>query len=211
MVPHSFIGSAGPMPFGVIGPRLARAQRLAAFFTLALFALGNLVPGDAIARAVKARVKKARRESGVASYYGPEFYHRLTASGERFDPKQLTAAHRSLPFGTRVRVTNLDNGRRVVVRINDRGPYKKGRVLDLSPAAAKRLGFAGQGLARVRLDVLTRLPASYWSRVADGDPPAPHSPARSHAHSNALVGSSTTRGAGAAWTSSHCPEATTAA
>ena len=173
MVPHPLIGSVLAPSVGPLGPRLARAQRLAAFFALALFVLGNIVPGDAIAGSVKARVKKARRESGVASYYGREFYHRPTASGERFDPKDLTAAHRTLPFGTRVRVTNLANGRRVVVRINDRGPFKKGRVLDVSPAAARKLGFASQGLARVRLDVLSKLPASYWSRVADAGAPKP--------------------------------------
>src|SRR5262245_15335983 len=121
MLPHS-LGSAAAPRGHALGGRLARAQRLAALLTLALFALGPALPGDAIARAVKARVQKAKRESGWASYYGPEFYHRRTASGERFDPKQMTAAHRTLPFGTRVRVTNLENGKRVVVRINDRGP-----------------------------------------------------------------------------------------
>jgi len=208
MVPHLVLGSVFSPGAGLLGPRLARAQRLAAFCSLALLVLGSAVPGDAIASSVRARMKKARRESGVASYYGPEFYHQRTASGERFDPKQLTAAHRTLPFGTRVRVTNLDNGRRVVVRINDRGPFKKGRVLDLSPAAASKLGFSAQGLARVRLDVLTKLPSSYWSRVANGDPPPPR--ALPGAHSNARAGSSTTRGAGAACTRSHAPEATTA-
>ncbi len=76
-----------------------------------------------------------------------------TASGELFYPGKLTAAHRSLPFGTIVRVTNLRNGRTVIVRINDRGPFNKGRVIDLTPAAAHQLGFSG--LAPVRLDVLT--------------------------------------------------------
>jgi rare lipoprotein A len=152
------------------GPRLARAQRFAALLTLSLFTQGALVPGDAIARAVKSRAAKARRESGWCSYYGREFFHRRTASGERMDPNQLTAAHRSLPFGTRVRVTNLDNGRRVVVRINDRGPFKKGRVLDVTPAAARQLGFANAGLAHVRLDVLGKLPAGYATLM---DAPAP--------------------------------------
>src|SRR5437773_302306 len=156
MVPHSFIGSFVAPGSGALGPRLARAQRLAAFFALALLVLGNAVPGDAIASSVRARMKKARRESGVASYYGPGFYHHLTASGERFDPKKLTAAHRSLPFGTRVRVTNIRTGRSVVVRITDRGPYFKGRILDLSYAAARRLGLATCGLGRVRLHILRR-------------------------------------------------------
>ena len=161
MLPHSIFGSTLRARPTALGVRLARAQRLAAFVTLSLFVLGNAVPGDAIASSAKARMKKARRESGFASFYGPEFNHRRTASGERFDPKRLTAAHRTLPFGTRVRVTNLENGRRVVVRINDRGPFKKGRVLDLSPAAARRLGFTAQGITRVRLDVLSKLPASH--------------------------------------------------
>jgi rare lipoprotein A len=91
---------------------------------------------------------------GVASYYGREFAGRRTASGERYDPHRLTAAHRSLPFGTRVRVTNLDNGRSVVVRVNDRGPQRRDRILDVSSRAAQRLGFASAGLARVRIDPL---------------------------------------------------------
>jgi rare lipoprotein A (peptidoglycan hydrolase) len=100
------------------------------------------------------RGKKSTHLTGMASFYGSEFAHRRTASGERFDPSQLTAAHRTLPFGTRVRVTNLENGRRVVVRINDRGPYARGRVLDLSRAAARKLGFVSDGVTRVRLEIL---------------------------------------------------------
>ncbi len=157
-----------PAPGSVVcsaSARLARAQRLAAFLTLCLMLLGTFVPGDAVARAVKQRVKQARRESGYASWYGPGFLHRRTANGEWFDPKEMAAAHRTLPFGTRVRVTNLDNGRRVVVRINDRGPYKKGRVIDVTPVVAKRLGFKHEGLTRVRVDVLKR--PKQESRLAD--------------------------------------------
>ena len=165
MLLHCF-GPFVPPPGPRLGVRLARAQRLAAFFVLALLVLGTLVPGDAVARAVKARVKKAKRESGVASYYGPEFAFRRTANGEMFDPKDMTAAHRSLPFNTRIRVTNLANGRRVVLRVNDRGPYRKGRVIDVSYAAAKRLGFAKRGLARVRIDVLSK-DARSGPRMAD--------------------------------------------
>jgi rare lipoprotein A len=175
MLAHACIGSAFSNRAHVPGPRLARAQRFAALLALALLALGALVPGDAIARAVRERAVKARRESGWCSYYGREFFHRRTASGERLDPNQLTAAHRTLPFGTRVRVTNLANGRRVVVRINDRGPFKKGRVLDVTPAVARRLGFAGAGLARVRLDVLDKLPDGYATLM---DAPAPATRAR---------------------------------
>ena len=151
-----------------VSTRLARAQRLVAFLTLSLMLLGSFVPGDAVARAVKKRVKQARRESGYASWYGPGFYHRRTASGEIFNPKELAAAHRTLPLGTRVRVTNLDNGRRVVVRINDRGPYKKNRVIDVTPTVAKRLGFKHDGLTKVRIDVLKH-PKSE-PRLADKEP-----------------------------------------
>ena len=93
-------------------------------------------------------------ETGKASYYGQAHHGKRTASGERFDQHALTAAHRSLPFGTRVRVTNLDNGRQVVVRINDRGPYRRGRIIDLSRAAAAQLGMIEDGIAPVRLETL---------------------------------------------------------
>ena len=92
-------------------------------------------------------------EVGTASYYGRELNGRRTASGEVFDMNELTAAHRTLPFGTRVRVTNLKNGRHTVVRINDRGPFRRGRIIDLSYAAARKLGFVGRGLAKVRIAV----------------------------------------------------------
>ena len=93
-------------------------------------------------------------EVGMASYYGDKHQGRRTANGERFDMHALTAAHRTLPFGTRVEVTNLENGRSVVVRINDRGPFVEGRVIDLSQAAARELRFLGRGTTRVRLKVL---------------------------------------------------------
>ena len=92
--------------------------------------------------------------SGRASWYGPGFHGRRTANGEVFNQNALTAAHRSLPFGTRVRVTNVNNGRSVVVRINDRGPFKGGRVIDLSAAAAHNLGMVHHGVVTVRLEVL---------------------------------------------------------
>jgi rare lipoprotein A len=91
---------------------------------------------------------------GMASWYGPGFDGAYTASGERFNQYDLTAAHRYLPFGTRVRVTNLDNGRSVVVRITDRGPFVGDRVLDLSRGAAQIIGTVGSGVSPVRLDVL---------------------------------------------------------
>ncbi len=93
-------------------------------------------------------------EAGYASWYGEKFHGRSTASGEIFDMNAYTAAHRSLPFGTRVRVTNEDNGRSVLVRINDRGPWVEGRIIDLSYAAAKQLGMLEAGVVRVRLEVL---------------------------------------------------------
>jgi rare lipoprotein A len=91
---------------------------------------------------------------GVASYYGNELAGNRTASGERFDPGQLTAAHRSLPFGSMVRVTNTSNGDSVVVRINDRGPFSRGRVIDVSHAAAREIGMHRSGTARVKLALL---------------------------------------------------------
>ena len=92
--------------------------------------------------------------SGTASYYASKFHGRRTASGERFDMAALTAAHRTLPFGSKVRVTNPANGRSVVVRINDRGPFTRGRMIDVSPAAAERLGLIARGHARVELALL---------------------------------------------------------
>jgi len=93
--------------------------------------------------------------TGRASWYGGKFHGRKTASGERFDKNRLTAAHRTLPFGTRVRVTNLENSRSVVVRINDRGPFgRRKRIIDLSEAAARRLRMISAGVVRVRVEVL---------------------------------------------------------
>lgn len=91
---------------------------------------------------------------GYASWYGPGFHGKQTANGERYNQWATTAAHPSLPFGTRVRVTNLSNGRSTVVRINDRGPYYGGRVIDLSRSAADHLGMTSAGVARVKLQVV---------------------------------------------------------
>ena len=88
---------------------------------------------------------------GVASFYSDE---QMTANGERFNPKALTAAHRSLPFGTRLRVTSVATGRSVTVRINDRGPYVPGRIVDVSYSAAESLGIVGKGIAKVKVDVV---------------------------------------------------------
>lgn len=92
--------------------------------------------------------------SGVASYYASKFHGRRTASGERFDMHAMTAAHRTLPFGSMVRVTNPANGRSVVVRINDRGPFTRGRTIDLSRAAAEEVGIIARGHGTVELALL---------------------------------------------------------
>lgn len=93
-------------------------------------------------------------QTGVASWYGKSHHGRTTANGEKFDMEALTAAHRTLPFGTIVKVTNLSNNRSVNVRINDRGPYVAGRIIDLSARAARDLGIADDGIGRVRLEQL---------------------------------------------------------
>lgn len=93
-------------------------------------------------------------QEGVVSWYGAQFHNRKTASGERFDSGAMTMAHPSLPFGTVARVTNLRNGRSVVVRVNDRGPFVGQRIADLSEAAATEIGMLRKGLAKVRIEVL---------------------------------------------------------
>jgi len=94
------------------------------------------------------------REEGIASYYADEFNGRKTSNGEIFDMNKLTAAHKALPFNSVVKVTNLDNGLSVVVRVNDRGPFVEGRIIDLSLAGARAVGMIGTGTARVSLEVL---------------------------------------------------------
>jgi len=104
--------------------------------------------------------QEVESELGWASWYGEEFQGEPTASGEPFDMNGLTAAHRSLPLGTELKVTNLKNNRSLVVRVNDRGPLIHSRFLDLSMAAAKKLGFFGAGVAKVRAEVVS-YPKSY--------------------------------------------------
>jgi rare lipoprotein A len=94
-------------------------------------------------------------ETGLASWYGPKFHGKLTASGEVFNQEQFTAAHPTLPWGSRVRVTNLDNGKSVEVRINDRGPFRRGRIIDVSRAAARALGMVARGITAVRVEWLS--------------------------------------------------------
>jgi peptidoglycan lytic transglycosylase len=102
------------------------------------------------------RAPGAHAEVGIASYYAESFDGRRTASGTRYDPRALTCAHPSAPFGTRLRVTDLDSGRSVVVTVTDRGPFAPGRVVDLSHAAARALRMLDRGLARVRVERVGR-------------------------------------------------------
>jgi rare lipoprotein A len=147
---------------GAVGTRRsgrARTVVRAAAFAVAVAALAGC------GRGAVARPTPGRPQSGVASWYGPGFHGQPTSSGTIYDQHQLTAAHPSLPLGTRARVTNLDNGRSVEVLVNDRGPFAKGRVIDLSYAAAQQIGMIGPGTARVRIDVVAR-PANGASHVA---------------------------------------------
>ena len=98
--------------------------------------------------------EEVETQRGVASWYGPNFHGKRTASGEIFDQHEMTAASRTLPLGTRVTVTNLANGKKAKVTINDRGPYADGRIIDLSKAAARKLGLLDPGTARVRIEVI---------------------------------------------------------
>jgi rare lipoprotein A len=130
--------------------------------------IGNAKPVTSIAGAPVVKVAKIRTSyslpvavvsqvvSGMASWYGPGFHGGYTANGERFNQYTLTAAHPNLPFGTPVRVTNTYNGRSVIVRINDRGPYSGGRVIDLSKGAAQVIGLVSSGVAPVRLEIMRR-------------------------------------------------------
>ena len=99
------------------------------------------------------------RQEGEASWYGPTFHGKTTANGERYNMLHMTAAHKQLPFNTLVKVTNLHNGMSTVVRINDRGPFLKGRILDLSYAAARALGANSPGVIKIRLEVVGTAPA----------------------------------------------------
>jgi rare lipoprotein A len=98
--------------------------------------------------------RKGVYQVGVASYYGKDFHGRKTANGETYDMYAMTCAHKELPFNTMLLVTNLDNGRQIKVRVNDRGPFVKNRIIDLSKGAAKKIGLIQTGTARVRLEVI---------------------------------------------------------
>src|SRR3954464_10438316 len=121
-------------------------------------------------------------ETGIASWYGPTFYGRPTANGEIYDGNQLTAAHRTLPMPVNVRVTNLDNGKSIIVRVNDRGPYARGRIIDLSKRAAELLDVVQTGTARVRVTYVSRAdlngaqPSETPPEIASALPPVPVRP-----------------------------------
>jgi len=144
---------AGEAPPGTGRPRTALLA-LGALLLLTACA-GRRVPPSASGSPDDSRAASAGWEQvGMASWYGEPFHGRTTASGERYDQEGLTAAHKSLPFGTWVRVENLGNGRSVRVRITDRGPFVDDRIIDLSRAAARSLRLLGPGTARVRLEVV---------------------------------------------------------
>ena len=128
----------------------------AAFLATVSLAIGLSLAGCASKRPAAAPAASGTVQTGAASYYGEAFHGKKTASGEHFDMWDMTAAHPTLAMGTRVRVTNLANRRTVVVRINDRGPYHGGRIIDVSYAAAQKLGMIDSGTARVRVEVLSR-------------------------------------------------------
>jgi rare lipoprotein A len=138
---------------------------------LALLLAGWSVATSASAKAgsQQQRPRKTKVEEGLASWYGREFHGKATASGEAYDMHALTAAHRTLPLGTLVEVKNLENGRSLVARINDRGPVSHRRIVDLSQAAAQELGIDRTGVARVRLTVVGApgdpAPRRYWIEV----------------------------------------------
>src|SRR5437016_10298368 len=123
---------------------------------------------------------------GVASWYGPGFHGNRTANGEIYDQYELTAAHPSLPLGTRVMVTNLESGRAVEVRINDRGPFVDGRAIDLSYAAARTIGLVGPGTGRVRIEVLGKV--SQQAPVHPLPAPARETPTSSYTIEVAALG-----------------------
>jgi len=116
-------------------------------------------------------------ETGIASWYGPDYHGKLTANGELFDQNGVSAAHRTLPMPSLVRVTNLENGRTLVVRVNDRGPFKPGRVIDLSKRAAQLLDFETKGQAKVKVQILAQESRELASRAKARHPGAEDAPA----------------------------------
>jgi rare lipoprotein A len=154
----STVRSAEPLPRDSRSPEPPRPARGVPFYDQ-----------DGVRYHVLAR-SDGYREQGVASWYGSDFHGRRTSSGETYDMNSMTAAHRTLPLPTKARVTNLSNGRSIVVRINDRGPFKKDRLIDLSYAAARELGMIGPGTALVDVQALTDSGNSAGNAVATGPP-----------------------------------------
>ena len=116
---------------------------------------GDYINSDGMSRKeIEAIRNHPEVQIGIASYYGKKFHRKLTANGQRFNMYKVSAAHKTLPLGTRVKVTNLNNGKSIRLTINDRGPFKKGRILDLSYKAAQKLGFVNEGTTKVRIDVI---------------------------------------------------------
>lgn len=148
-------GQAFPRPRKLFMRRLSRTIAAAAV-------VGMVLAGcqQAPAPPPSAPPSAGFSQVGLASWYGPHFLKRTTAGGERFDGEKLTAAHRTLPLNTMVRVTNLENGRSIVVRINDRGPFSTQRIIDLSPRAASDLDMRDDGVVRVRIEVIAPRTAS---------------------------------------------------
>jgi len=136
------------------GPKFRRARALNLLLLFA-FVLGCSIPPGKVR--IPPRPEGRVSQNGIASWYGPGFHGKATASGDVSDQNELTAAHQTLPLGTRVMVTNMENGSATEVTITDRGPFAKGRIIDLSYAAAERLGIREQGRARVRLDQLVQM------------------------------------------------------
>lgn len=141
--------------------------------TAAVLAPGVAAAAERADGAAESRPEPARTTRGKLSFYGRQLAGRPTASGEPFDPEALTMAHDALPFGTKVRVTDLRTGRNVVVRVNDRGPVTPGRIGDVSLAAARRLGMIRRGVIQARLEVLAdagQEPGSNETRPATRSP-----------------------------------------
>ena len=141
-------------PHGLNAPRRNPTRHRAHFYLGSLAVLLALATFSCRSAPPARKGRAGYVERGIASWYGPGFQGRRTASGERYNMHNLTAAHRTLPFGSLVEVRNRDNGRTVRVRINDRGPFIDGRIIDLSHAAARAIGMVGPGTARVEIRVM---------------------------------------------------------
>lgn len=140
--------TAAPVPSRSVTTKFLPTGTTVELATVAPIPDRNKAPG------AQAEERVIREMTGVASWYGPGFHGRRTANGERFNQNELTAAHKTLPFNTRVRVTSMATNRSVIVTINDRGPYVRGRAIDLSAAAARSIGLETRGVGRVKIEVL---------------------------------------------------------